>query len=285
MISSAEVVRFAGVFLVVCGARAAAWGGGMRSTEPLPEFLAAAVSGGGNAGFSIGLDGVGRLECSDGTTVLIGRATEGRRLSMLLGCGVHTRCCTPHCVRSVDDLICSFCTTDDDLTLLGRARPSTYERIFLSAMDSSRLGWRLWPQVQLPWWHGCIDFVDRLSGVCFQVDGEQHFLGTMYGTPRAEFVLRDAASCAAALGSGSVLVRLHYRDVLSGTGPARAAAVMRGAEAWPCRPCVLLSPSFNLVDPTSIKTIPKQLRLLNEIWARCPACMYSDPQRWIFIQL
>lgn len=168
---------------------------------------------------------------------------------------------------------------------MGRDRPSSYERFFFETMEASRLAWRLWPQVHVPWWRGRVDFVDRSSGVCFQVDGEQHFLGRMYGTPRKEFVARDAANCAAALRSGSTLVRLHYLDVSSGAGPSRVAAIMRSAEAWPRRPCVMLSPAFNLPGPTPSSNIPKQMRLLCDILEKCPARTYSDREHWIFIEL
>ncbi|KAI8462845.1 MAG: hypothetical protein J3K34DRAFT_166902 [Monoraphidium minutum] len=221
----------------------------MRSAEAWPEFLAAAVSDGGNAGFSIGSDGVGRLQSSDGGTKVIGRAAEGLRLAMLLGCGRHTRCCTPHSVKCVDDLICRFCTPDENLISMRRETPSSYERVFFEYMEAGGLAGRLWPQMRLDWWHGCIDFVDRSTGICFQVDGEQHFLGKMYNTPRDQHVARDAASCLAALSNGSVLVRLHYKDVTSGTGLAAAAHLMRSATARPSGPCVLLSPAFDLVGP------------------------------------
>jgi len=157
--------------------------------------------------------------------------------------------------------------------------------LFFETMAARRLAWRLWPHVQLPWWRGRIDFVDRSTGIRFQVDGEHHFLGRMYGTPRAEFVARDAANCAAALGSGSTLMRLHHMDVLSGAGPARAAAILCGAEAGPRRPCVMLSPAFNLAGPTTPSKIPKQMRLVRAILSACPARAYSDRQRWICIEL
>lgn len=257
----------------------------MRGPEPLPEFMAAASSAGANDGFSVGRDGVGLLACSDGTTTLIGRATEGHRLFMLLGCGRHTRYCTPHCINSVEDLTCTYCTPDEELRRMGRARPSSYERTFWDEMEGRGLGWRLCPEVVQPWWRGPIDFVERSSGICFQIDGEHHFLKNMYGTPKAVFVGRDAANCVAALTSGCTVVRLHYIDVLSGAGPSRAAEILRGAEAGPRRPCVMLSPAFNLSAEPPTKLIPQQARLFDVILKTKNINMYSNHQKWSFIEM
>lgn len=257
----------------------------MRSAEALPEFLADAISSGGNPGFNVGPDGVGRLECSGGAPTAIGRATEGVRLSMLLCCGRHLRYCTPHCVKDWNGLVCRFCTSDYELAAMKLTRPSSCERAFAAAMDARGLGAGLWAQVQLDWWHGCIDFVDRSTGICIQVDGEHHFLGRMYGTPRAEFVERDARNCMEALGNGRVLMRLHYRDVDSGVAVKRVARILRGEEAPPCASCVMLSPSFNLAGPTPPAKIPKQMRLLGAVLGMRRVCIYSDQAHWICMRV
>lgn len=255
----------------------------MRLPSPLPKYIAAALAGGENQGLRVDADGRAWEVAVDGGRTPIGRAAEGRHFFFLLACNLHTRMCTLNAIRAERDLQCRFCLEDSDLAAWGIDTPSRYERLFFAAMQSSSLGVGLQPQVRLPFWHGMLDFVDRHTGVCIQVDGEQHFLRGMHCTPRSEYVTRDARNASAAMAAGRALVRVHYMDVHNESGVVLTSRILQAAAAAPMAPCVVLSPSFNLPTATTSTQAPTQIQLVRALAAFGHYTVRTDQMRYIWI--
>ena len=74
-------------------------------------------------------------------------------------------------------------------------------------------------------------------GIAIEVDGEQHFEGSYYGTPAALQFARDRKKDAMCLEAGQKLVRLHYLDKASWGATVLAAL---------CSQCIITySPSYS----------------------------------------
>lgn len=236
---------------------------GVREPRPLASWRRRALLDAGNEGLAVREDGVVTLT-TDGHTSLIGTATEGVQLDWMLDCGAHARCCTPHAVTSKSSLVCRYCTDAADLDE-GRRGPSTHERAFFSAMVALRLDTRLRAEVQPPWWHGCVDFVDARSGLVIQVDGEGHFQKKISNVPCAQVLRMDLDMCEAAWQAGCVLLRVHYSDIPGGGGADLAKALMTNPLSGPL---VGLSAHYNLPMPPSTLAIKARLALIRQLAAR-----------------
>ena len=80
-------------------------------------------------------------------------------------------------------------------------------------------------------------------GIAIEVDGEQHFEGSYYGTPAALQFARDRKEDAMCLEAGQKLVRLHYLDKASWGATVLAAL---------CSQCIITySPSYSRGSTTS----------------------------------
>lgn len=211
-------------------------------------------------------------------------------MEMVLDCDVHRRCCTIHAVGKPEDLMCPYCSSNEQLAAAGKRRPSSYEREFHSGLTDLGLGARLRAEEVVRGWGGRIDFVDRVSGALFQVDGEGHMLKRLYGVPVSGQLGKDVEMCMQAMKEGRVLVRVHYRDVQNGSGVRLAAETMQQAANGLAGPVLVLSSCFNLSDPTNIKTVQRQLSLLYALTdalraERLRFSMYSDAYKQIWIKL
>lgn len=237
----------------------------MPLPKVLPHWLMHAAERAGNPGFKVAPEGWGVIEMN-GQEIRLGLQKEEVKIDLMLDCGVHMRYCTVNAIGVKKDLLCRYCHSNDELMAVDKRPPSRYERLFFEAMQDKGLAGGLRPEVhlgvQLGGWSGLIDFYDRSSGVLVQVDGEQHFTKTWWCVPRTQVMEADVNMCMHAIRAGRVLVRVHYRDVLSGGGPRLVAEVMKEATAKSRGHLVVLSSHFNLSDPTNTKTVAKQQRFM-----------------------
>lgn len=260
----------------------------MPLLKPLPPWLASAIVGADNPGFRVTTEGFGVLE-RDGRVVWLGVQTEKIKLEMKLDCDFHMRCCTINAIERFEDLMCPVCHSDEDLIAVQRRHPSSYERGFYIGMQELGLGERLRAQEQVGGWGGLVDFVDRVSGSSFQVDGAPHMMKRMHGVPVSAQLQNDVKMCMHAMREKRVLVRVHYLDVRSGSGMHLAAEIMQQAAGGMTGPLLVLSSSFNLSHPTNTAKVPMQLRLLSALTDALRAeglefSMYSDAHKQIWIK-
>lgn len=260
----------------------------MPKVKPLDPRIASAIERAGNPGFRVTAEGFGQLE-RDGQVIRVGVDKEEIQLEMVLDCDVHRRCCTVHAVGEPEDFMCPYCNSDEQLVAAGKRRPSSYEREFHSGLTDLGLGERLRAEEVVGGWSGRVDFVDRVSGAGFQVDGEGHMQKRLFGVPVSGQLEKDVEMCMQAMKEGRVLVRVHYRDVQNGSGVHLAAEIMRQAAIGLAGPVLVLSSCFNLSDPTNSNTVPRQLGLLYALIKalrakRIPFSMYSDACKQIWIK-
>lgn len=64
-------------------------------------------------------------------------------------------------------------------------------------------------QVQLPFWHGRVDFYHIPSQTAMQVDGSSHFTGMHHRTSQQQLIM-DIKCCAQAWASGVRLLRIDH---------------------------------------------------------------------------
>jgi hypothetical protein len=92
-----------------------------------------------------------------------------------------------------------------------------------------------------------------------------------------------------AMRAGATLVRVHYRDVQTGSGMRLAAHIMQQPTADVRGPLLVLSSTFNLSDPTNTNTIAKQRVFVSELKAALRAAGFRftvrhDAMKQIWIQ-
>lgn len=202
---------------------------------------------GGNGGLNEREDGVLVLLADDayGDPKRINSSSTCVKLIWLLKCGLHRRHCTANNIRGEDDLECRYCRSDDELKGAGKKHPSSHERTFWEFMVGKQKDQRLWPESHAECWGGLIDFIDSVTGVLLQVDGEHHFAGNMYGESCMNRLDSDKRMCLAAWNARHVLVRVHYRDVADESGLHLVVGIMDAVAAGRRGPVLVFSKSYD----------------------------------------
>lgn len=192
-------------------------------------------------------DGVLVLRADDahGDPKRINSSLTGVKLIWLLKCGLHRRRCTADNIRGEDDLDCRYCMPDEDLKGAGKKHPSSHERTFWEFMVRKQRDRRLWPESHAECWGGLIDFIDSVTEVLLQVNGEHHFAGKMYGESCMQRLDADKRMCLAAWKARHVLVRVHYRDVANESGLHLAVGIMDAVAAGRRGPVLVFSKSYD----------------------------------------
>lgn len=92
-----------------------------------------------------------------------------------------------------------------------------------------------------------VDLWHAPSDTCFEVDGQQHFVGGMHGFPSTSQPHTDIETMCAVWGAGAALVRLHHADLAGGAGAAlrTGAAALAFRTQNPTTRFLLLSPCYN----------------------------------------
>lgn len=215
-----------------------------RHLEPWKLY---SLRNGGNAGLIEREDGVLVLLADDahGDAKRIISSLTGVKLIWLLRCGRHRRRCTSHNISGEDDLDCRYCMSDDELTAAGKNHPSSHKRMFWEFMVREQVDQQLWPESHIEGWGGLIDFIDYVTWVLLQVDGEHHFAGKMYGESCMKRLDDDKRMCLAAWNARHVLVRLHYMDVANASGMQLAVRIMDAVAKGRCGPLLVFSKSYD----------------------------------------
>lgn len=221
--------------------------GKMAWYRRMAAFKLESLRGASNEGLIEQEDGVLVMQVGgpNGTLKRINSSTTGLRLNWLLSCGHHCGHWTPNNVRQAKDLLCPYCVADDDLKSAGKKHPSSHERAVWQYFKSKQMDVRLWPESQPPFWNGLIDFIDSVTGVLVQVDGEHHFAGRMYGESCMQRLSNDTRMCLAAWNAGCVLVRLHYMDVHNQSGLHLVERVIQAVADGSRGPMLVFSSHFD----------------------------------------
>ena len=152
------------------------------------------------------------IEPQQGRKLWLSNTLEGHRFALKCRCHQqHIRYCTLKSVRQPDDLCCQFCEHDTDWWkaaqkgVVPQCEIDAMQAIVQAGVDSSTAC-----QVNLPFWHGRIDFYHVPSKTVIQIDGSSHFYG-MHHRTKNEQLMMDIKCCREAWLQGVRLLRVHYR--------------------------------------------------------------------------
>lgn len=148
----------------------------------------------------------------EGQRVRLSNTLEGWRFAFRCNCQqYHCRYCTFKTLQDEDDLFCQFCNHG---TPAGPQQSSTHvpqcEIDAMQAWRQLRLDYAVACQVDLPFWHGRVDFYHMPTKLVVQIDGSSHFSGTHQVQPWDQLV-RDLDCCAAAWKKGVRMLRIHHQ--------------------------------------------------------------------------
>ena len=152
------------------------------------------------------------IEPEQGQKLWLSSSMEGRRFALRCRCNQqHVRYCTFNSVRQQDDLCCQYCEHDSDWWraankgLVPQCEKDAMQALIQTSLDSTTAC-----QVQLPFWHGRVDFYHIPSKTVIQIDGSSHFYG-MHHRTKSQQLMMDIECCKSAWVSGVRLLRVHHR--------------------------------------------------------------------------
>lgn len=153
------------------------------------------------------------IEPGHGKKVWLSSSMEGHKFALRCRCNQqHVRYCTLKCVRQPDDLSCQYCEHDSDWWraankgLVPQCEIDAMQALIQASLDNTTAC-----QVNLPFWHGRVDFYHIPSKTVIQIDGSSHFYG-MHQRTKAQQLMMDIECCRRAWLSGVRLLRVHYRN-------------------------------------------------------------------------
>jgi hypothetical protein len=185
------------------------------------------------------------LEC--GTPVNI---TNSKGLHQLFwkcsGCDhdrQHYRKCTAKTLQSQEDLACPFCPVRPrgQLVLPAGITVCSSEGRFMQLLWTFGLDREYCHQVVPPFWKWPVDFYSYVAGLWVLVDDRHHWTG-IHQYSKGDIADKDMRCNLAALGAGSVVVRVHAADMLNPS--CVLAALVEGAAAARAGAPVVLTPSY-----------------------------------------
>lgn len=137
---------------------------------------------------------------------------EGERFALQCRCNKqHVRYCTLKSIKQPDDLCCYFCEHDSDYwratqkSMVPQCEIDAMQALAQASLDTSTAC-----QVNLPFWHGRVDFYHIPSRTAIQIDGSSHFYG-MHHRTKGQQLIMDIECCRQAWQQGVRLLRVHYR--------------------------------------------------------------------------
>lgn len=148
---------------------------------------------------------------AEGNKQYLSDSMEGLKWALECRCGQpHVRYCTLHSIKAEYDLFCQWCEcelsswqgSDKDVV-------SKHEKEAMEALQSAKLDHTTACQVQLPFWHGRVDFYHITSKTVIQADGSSHFEHMFEHTPQSQ-LLDDIECCGRAWEEGVRILRVHY---------------------------------------------------------------------------
>jgi len=152
-------------------------------------------------------------EQGHGQKVWLSSSMEGQKFALRCRCKQqHVRYCTLNCVRQPDDLSCQYCEHDSDWwRAANKGLVPECEKDAMRALMQATLDSATACQVNLPFWHGRVDFYHIPSRTVIQVDGSSHFYG-MHQRTKSQQLMKDIECCKSAWLSGVRLLRVHHRQ-------------------------------------------------------------------------
>lgn len=171
----------------------------------------------------------------------LGKSLQHYRFA--LGCGCEAGHCyyeTLHNFTSRQDMLCKYCSTATGLwEAANKKLVSEAERSLMVTMQKLGIDRQVACEVDLPWWHGRLDFYHMPTGTAIQVDGSGHFKGTYHMLHRHQLQL-DLKCCRAAWLAQGRLLRLHHDYGMS------PAAVLAAID-MPCARFVMVTRQYEQV--------------------------------------
>lgn len=178
----------------------------------------------------------------DGQKVWLCDSLEGWQFALRCTCKqYHFRYCTLHAIRDEEDLICQFCEHGTQRWL--EAKKPAVPECEVEAMQAwrdLRLDYAVACQVQLGFWHGCVDFYHMPTQLVVQIDGSSHFKGKHRLLPWQQLT-KDLECCAEAWKDGVRMLRIHHKH-------GHMAVAMLAAVKMPFKSFVMLSHNYSAVS-------------------------------------
>lgn len=143
--------------------------------------------------------------------VYLTNTLEGWQFALACRCRRgHIRYTTLKAIVNENDLICQFCEHDEP-AWAGANKPHVpqCEVRAMEALQSVQLDKVVACQVQLPFWHGRVDFYHIPSKTVIQIDGHSHFTG-MHHKVACTQLLMDVDCCQGAWQAGVRMLRVHH---------------------------------------------------------------------------
>jgi very-short-patch-repair endonuclease len=178
----------------------------------------------------------------DGEKVWLSDSLERLRFALRCTCQqYHFRYCTLDAIEDEDSLICQFCEHGtEQWRRQNKAAVPQCEVEAMQAWRDLRLDYAVACQVQLGFWHGCVDFYHMPTKLVVQIDGSSHFKGTRRVLPWQQ-LSKDLDCCAEAWNDGVRMLRIHHQH-------GHMAVAMLAAVKMPSTSFVMLSHNYSAVS-------------------------------------
>lgn len=151
------------------------------------------------------------IEHQPGQKLWLSNTMEGDKFALLCNCNKrHVRYCTLKHANRGATLYCQFCQHDSDWwkgtckETVPQCEVEAMQALVQTSLDTTTAC-----QVQLPFWHGRIDFYHIPSQTAIQIDGNSHFYG-MHHRTKPQQIMIDIECCSKAWKQGARLLRVHH---------------------------------------------------------------------------
>ena len=143
----------------------------------------------------------------------LGKALEQHMFALGCDCdGGHCFYETLHNFTQRSDRLCKFCSPATGMwDAANKKKVSEAELSMQLAIKDLGLDTQVACEVNLPWWHGRLDYYHMPTHTAMQVDGSGHFKGTYHMLHGHQLQL-DLKCCRAAWMAGGRLLRVHHES-------------------------------------------------------------------------